>query len=91
MLSHSDGASNEAVSLLYKVYNELDIPLFYSVPKLTAMLGVGSISQNVMVKVLSKKGAASLTHFDPSGIKTDVPYDDIINELKNHVTTKAIP
>ena len=90
MLSHSSGASDEAISLLYKVYNELDIPFFYSIPKLTAMLGVGSISQNVMVKELSKKGAASLTHFDPSGIKTDVPYDDIISELKNHVTTKAM-
>ncbi len=60
------------IKILDMIYNEPEIPLYYSIPRLTKKLHLPSLSPNYVVEKLRKKGyKASITHFEKSGIKTD--------------------
>ncbi len=70
--------SDSAKEFVHKLGGELDVPLYYSVPKMTKLLGMPSVSPINLMKLLQKKGyGASRTHFDLSSIKTDAPLDTI--------------
>lgn len=57
---------------------ELDVPLYYSVPKMTKKLGIGSVSPDLAMSALKERGfAASKTHMHDSCIKTDARIKDI--------------
>jgi tRNA (guanine26-N2/guanine27-N2)-dimethyltransferase len=75
--------SGTARKLLSDISDEFDIPLYYSIPKMTRLLKMPSVSPIAVMKVLQKKGfCASRTHFDLSSIKTDAPVSAIRNILK---------
>ena len=56
---------------LQKLSGELDIPLFYSVSKMTKSMGISSVSPALVRDALNKKGhTSSFTQFYEDGIKT---------------------
>ncbi|MCL5433622.1 MAG: hypothetical protein M1538_01420 [Candidatus Marsarchaeota archaeon] len=60
--------------------NEPEIPLYYSLPKLTKRLKTPSIKMaNILDNLKSKGFIAERTHFDLNAIKTNAPIDDIKN------------
>ena len=69
---------SEALKLLKKIDSELDIPFFYSVPKLTRQLRIGAVSHIKVIEKLKKKYLASETHFDLNGVKTDAPTSQVL-------------
>ncbi len=69
------GEGRRLVSLMRE---ELDIPLYYHIPTITKMLGVGSVSPYEVMKWLEEHGfVASLTHMHGSSVKSDCSIDDI--------------
>lgn len=77
--SISDAAS-EKMDLLYE---ELDVPMFYSVPKLTKRLGVTSVSHYAVMEKLQETGArVTRTQFDPNGFKTDASIEEVFASVR---------
>ena len=66
--SHPDGL----LAKLELLGKELDIPMFYSVPNMTRLMGIGSVSPNAVMKKLGVMGyRTSATQFEKDCIKTD--------------------
>jgi tRNA (guanine26-N2/guanine27-N2)-dimethyltransferase len=66
--------SEEAKDLLDCIMAEPDVPLYYSIPKTTKLLGMPAVSHYKVIDALKKKGfRAAKTHFEVSSIKTDAP------------------
>ncbi|MDE1825761.1 MAG: methyltransferase [Candidatus Micrarchaeota archaeon] len=63
--------------------SELDIPFFYSIPKLTRRFGIGSVSKKKMIEKLGRKYKVSETHFDTDGIKTDSQIGGVERAVKS--------
>ncbi len=83
MLDQSDAPLDGYSSkLLLTTYQELDTQFFYSVPKLTKHLGIGSVSANEVVKKLSEKHKATRTFFDDFGIKTNAGISEVFKAIK---------
>jgi len=82
MLDNATGEKTRTkIGLLYK---ELDVPLFYSVPKLTKHLGLASISHYAVMDKLAKSGAkATMTQFDENGFKTDADSSLVLKVVRN--------
>ncbi len=57
---------------------ELDIPFFYSVPKATSYLKMGSIPIDKVVNALGKRHSVSRTHFEKDVIKTTAGIGDVL-------------
>ncbi len=73
-----NGMAKESISLASKLYDEMDVPLYYSVPKLTKGLGMGSLSPSRLMESLRRNGySASADHMSPEYIKTDADIKDI--------------
>ena len=73
MLDNTVGEmASRKIEMLYK---ELDVPLFYSVPKLTKHLGMTAVSNYKVMERLAKSGAqVTRTQFDPTAFKmSDFP------------------
>ncbi|MDE1850509.1 MAG: hypothetical protein KGH54_01800 [Candidatus Micrarchaeota archaeon] len=70
------------VRLVERINGELDLPFYYSVPKITRQLGIGSVSKRLVIAELGKKHAVSETHFDGDAIKTDAGILEIIEAVK---------
>ncbi len=70
MLNVADAGTASGVELIRKISEELDIPFFYSVPKMTAHLGMPSIPIGTAITSLREKFEASRTHFEKDSIKT---------------------
>jgi tRNA (guanine26-N2/guanine27-N2)-dimethyltransferase len=76
-----EGNSRKMIQLLY---DELDVPLFYSVPRLTKHLGLTSTSHYAVMQRLEKLGAqVTRTQFDPTAFKTDATSSEVINAVKS--------
>ncbi|MGI0141847.1 MAG: tRNA (guanine(10)-N(2))-dimethyltransferase [Candidatus Micrarchaeales archaeon] len=71
-----------ALRVLKEIDAELDLPFFYSIPKITRLLGISSVSQAKVVGILSKGYKVTKTHFDNDGIKTDAPISIITRAVK---------
>lgn len=77
MLQHSDE------QLLKTIDQELDTPMFYSVPKITKKIGTGSISHYKLIDALRKRGyKATATQFDRDAIKTDADMKTVMKAAK---------
>ncbi|MDE1869705.1 MAG: methyltransferase [Candidatus Micrarchaeota archaeon] len=71
-----------AAKIVGKLDEELDLPFFYSVSKITRQLGIGSVSKESVIKKLSEKHQVSKTHFDLDGIKTDAGIKQVTSAIK---------
>ncbi len=61
----------EAQRLMENVNNELDVPFFYYIPKITKNMGIGSVSPEAVMEIIRRKGyACSATQFSDNAIKT---------------------
>lgn len=75
-----NGAGRRELRLIETIEGELDVPLYYSVPRLTKKLKIGSVSPDRAIEVLKKRGfAASKTHMQDSCIRTDAGIKDLEN------------
>jgi tRNA (guanine26-N2/guanine27-N2)-dimethyltransferase len=76
-LSKHKAPRNE-LKLITTIGEELDIPLYYSIPRLTMKLGIGSISPDLVMEELKEKGLqVSKTHMRDSCIKTDAAVEEV--------------
>jgi tRNA (guanine26-N2/guanine27-N2)-dimethyltransferase len=83
MLNKEDKMSKDAIKIMEIITTELDTPLFYSIPKLTKSLGIGSVSHYEVIKRLKENGfEATTTQFDPDGVKTNAKSPDVIKAVK---------
>ena len=74
-----EGMAKESVDLVRKLIDELDVPLYYSVPKITKSLKRGSLSPAMLIEALRDAGfSASGSHMGPEYIKTDAGIKQII-------------
>lgn len=61
---------------------ELEVPFFYSIPKLTKFLAISSVSHRRVIEQLKKNGKeASPTQFDENGVKTNAKIRDVMELL----------
>lgn len=82
VLKTRKGMDGEAMGILLTILEELDIPFFYSIPKITRSLGIGAVSREKVVLELKKRHVVSRTHFDIDGIKTDADIKSVIAAVK---------
>ncbi|MDE1854894.1 MAG: tRNA (guanine(10)-N(2))-dimethyltransferase [Candidatus Micrarchaeota archaeon] len=78
----SDSYPRDAGNLIRSLYEELDLPFFYAIRKLTSYIGVGSVPMSPVIGLLGKKHAVSRTHFDKDAIKTDATTEEVIRAVK---------
>jgi len=71
-------AHSEAWKLMHDIYDEADIPLFYSVPKMTKRMGISAVSPTKLIECLKESGfIATLTHMQESAIRTNSSIEHI--------------
>ncbi|MGC8669947.1 MAG: tRNA (guanine(10)-N(2))-dimethyltransferase [Candidatus Micrarchaeia archaeon] len=71
-------SNSEAARLIESIIEEVDIPGFFYIPKITGLMKIGAISHFKLIDCLRKKGfKASQTHLKESSIKTDAGILDI--------------
>lgn len=69
---------SEAMKLINSIGNELDVPAFFSVPKLTKLMKIGAVSPAKVIECLRQKGfAATSTHMQKDSIKTNASIREI--------------
>ncbi len=74
---------NSDIEIVKTVWEELDTPLFYSVPRITKLLGRSSVSHYKIIDMLKKSGStATKTQFDLDGVKTDAKTGEVIRIVK---------
>ena len=77
------------IQILKTIDGEIDVPMFYSVPKITRLLKVGSVSHYKVLEELSKAGArATSTQFCDEGIKTDASPAEVLKAVKKLAVSK---
>ncbi|MDE1851414.1 MAG: methyltransferase [Candidatus Micrarchaeota archaeon] len=68
---------------LETIYNELDIPFFYSIPRITKSLNTTSVSpEKVRTALIKRKLSATRTQFDKDAIKISGSVEDVIKAVK---------
>ncbi|MGC8694155.1 MAG: hypothetical protein ACP5RI_00860 [Candidatus Micrarchaeia archaeon] len=81
--------SRASIKFVEILVNEPEIPLYYSLPKLTKRLGLPSIKMDDVINSLKEKNfIAERTHFDFNAIKTNASIEDIkeaISSSKNNI------
>ena len=82
--SHLDKDA-DSYKLIAKIYAELDIPFFYSIPKITSYLKSSSVSIDRVADALKKRHQASRTHFEDSAVKSDAGIRDVIKEVEKQI------
>jgi tRNA (guanine26-N2/guanine27-N2)-dimethyltransferase len=76
--------SKDEIRILEMMYDEIDSPLYYSIPKTTRKMHIPSVSPLLVIEKLRKNGfSASRTHFDNSSVKTDALIGDVKAVLDN--------
>ena len=75
-----DPAAERQMSMIAE---ELDIPFFYSIPKMTKAFSIGSVSHRKVMERLQSKGyTVSETQFWKDSVKTDAGYDAVAASIK---------
>lgn len=75
--------SAKSIEFLQGISDEIDAPLYYSIPKLTKKMRIGSVSSTRVMEMLKKKGfGVSKTHLERDMIRTDADIDDITSCIK---------
>jgi tRNA (guanine26-N2/guanine27-N2)-dimethyltransferase len=81
--------SRDLNRVLVRIADELDLPFFYSIPKITKSIGSVSASPDKIIKKLNDNGVlATRTQFDKDGIKTTTDIEEIKKILKEIITFK---
>ncbi len=62
--------AKESQQLIAKLDDELDLPFFYSIPKATSKMRIGSVPLDSVMKELGRRNAVSRTQFDKDSVKT---------------------
>ncbi len=71
-------------TILSRIYNEFDVPFFYSIPKATGILHMSSVPMDNVFDTLRKGNfTVSRTQFDKDGIKTDASQNDVANAIRS--------
>jgi len=74
----------KSIPLLNTIYEELDVPMFYSIPKVTKNIGISSVSHHKAIEKLRKMGRiATLTQFEDEAIKTDATTQEVIKAVRS--------
>ncbi len=69
---------------LEKIIKEEEIPLYYDYQELCDIISLSPPPRRRIIKALKKKGyLASETHINPYGIKTNAPYEVLIDVIKS--------
>ena len=64
--------NSKSIEFMKGISQEIDMPLYYEIPKITRKMGIGSVSTNALILGLRSHGfLASRTHISRYGIKTD--------------------
>ncbi len=75
-----DPAAEKQMSM---IAGELDIPFFYSVPKMTKAFSIGSVSHRKVMERLHGDGyRISETQFWKDSVKTDAGYDEVARAVR---------
>ena len=78
------GSDKRECKFMESLSLEPDIPFYYSVPKLTKLMHLPSISELALAKRLVESGhAAATTHFEKNCIKTDASIEEIKNVISS--------
>ena len=73
-----------AAKQIQAISKELDIPFFYSVPKITKSLSIGSVSHKRVMQKLEEQGyRVSQTQFWKDSIKTDADYSFVAETVRS--------
>jgi N2,N2-dimethylguanosine tRNA methyltransferase len=73
-----NGYDKDAINFIGLMDSELDTPLYYSIPRLTKMMGIAAVSPLRVIECLIKHGyRASKTHMDIHAIRTDAGIDAV--------------
>lgn len=82
----------QEIDILREIDEEFDTLMFYSVPRITEVLGFSSVSHYKVMEKLRKMGKeATPTQFDKNGIKTDADPKEvfrIVDSLKHRPNIK---
>lgn len=65
--------------------NELDIPFFYDSDEVSAILGMSPPPLDAILEKLGERGNVSRTHFSPTGFKTEMDFDELLDSFKELV------
>ncbi len=77
-----DKVKKDEITFISNLSNEIDTPLYYSIPVLTKMMNVESVSYDKLKDELQSQGySVSKTHMNKESIKTDAG----ISELKSAI------
>ncbi|AFN04769.1 tRNA (guanine(10)-N(2))-dimethyltransferase [Pyrococcus furiosus DSM 3638] len=75
----------EVLKLLHMLHEELDIPLFYDTHALGKRLKIEPKKLGEIIKELKSMGyEATRTHFSPTGIKTNAPYEVFVEVMRKN-------
>ncbi|MEO0202194.1 MAG: hypothetical protein ABIL37_00515 [candidate division WOR-3 bacterium] len=70
--------------ILEKISIEEDIPLYYDYQEICDIVSVSPPPRKKIIEFLKKQGyLVSETHINPYGIKTNAPYEILVNAIKN--------
>ncbi|MCL5239138.1 MAG: tRNA (guanine(10)-N(2))-dimethyltransferase [Candidatus Marsarchaeota archaeon] len=72
----------KTAAFLHALDAELDLPFFYSIPKITSYLRSSSVPMNIVIAKIANKSAVSRTHFEKDSIKTDAGINEVIAATK---------
>ncbi len=77
------GTMDGAGVLLSRINEELDMPFFYSIPRITRTLRMSSVPMGNLIERLRDKGfSVSRTQFDKDGIKTDAGAKNVADAIR---------
>ncbi|ASI13546.1 N2,N2-dimethylguanosine tRNA methyltransferase [Candidatus Mancarchaeum acidiphilum] len=73
-----DKVKNDEMTFMSNLSSELDTPLYYSIPALTKMMNVESVSYDRLKEELQSQGhSISKTHMNKESIKTDAGISEV--------------
>lgn len=61
--------------------SELDIPFFYDSDEISAILGISPPPLDAILEKLGERSNVSRTHFSPTGFKTDLDFDELLDSF----------
>ncbi len=76
-------AHGKTLPFLELLKEELDVPFHYDTHALARRNGLQARKLTDMIEILKEKGyKATRTHFSPKAIKTDAPFEEVLDALK---------
>jgi len=89
MIDEIPGDWSEALRLLEKLNDEVQVRTpFYDIHKMASEVDVQAPKTSDTVDRLEEKGyIVSETHFEPTGVRTDAPFEEVRNVIKSESTS----